>query len=340
MSSMFVDDWWQYTQDYMADADAGTGGAHDADGGDSGTSTGTSTGGAKNAPGGGGTVPSGTVDPATQTDAYQMLLGMLRTWGLESLASVVLDLIKQGYNSDTAISYQLQQTDAYKLRFSGNDLRIKAGLAPLSPDQYLATEAAYQQILQQAGLPAGFYDDPTDYASFIGRNISASELKDRADNAYRFVNTTDESVRTALRDFYGVDDGHLAAYFLDQSRALPLLQKQANAALIGGAALTQGLSVDRDRAELFSDLGVDERTARQGYSTIAELLPDEAAIAHRFGEDYVQGDAEDEMFRGLASAARKRRQLNAQEQSLFSGSGGTGAGTSGSGLSQSTSGQF
>lgn len=279
----------------------------------------------------------------TQQNAYAILQGMLKQWGLDSLASTVLDLLKQGYNDPTAITYQLSQTDAYKQRFAANDTRIKNGLAPLAPAEYLAAEASYKQVMRQAGMPVGFYDQPSDFSQFIGMDVSPTEIQSRATAAMSFANSTDPNTRAQLNAYYGIDDAHLAAYFLDSQRALPLLQRQANAANIGAGALGQHLaSPDVARAEHFADIGVTADQARQGYGTIAQLLPEEQRIAERLGTQYTQANAEDELFGGLASAARKRKQLNDSETARFAGSGGVGNSFyhPDYGLSQSASGAF
>jgi hypothetical protein len=259
-----------------------------------------------------------------QQNAAVLLQNMLNQWGLGSLASKALGFIQQGYDA-TSVQYLLSQTPEYQKRFAANAARVKAGLAPLSPADYIATENAYQDILRSSGLPKGFYDSPDDFTDWISKDISPSELQGRVTQAVKFAQSTDPTYRQALAAYYGIDSGHIAAYFLDSSRALPLLQKQATAADIGAAALYNGLSLtNRDRAYQFADQGVTEQQARSAYSQIGSFLPTEEAIGQRFGQSYTQSDAEDELLGGLASAQRKRQSLNQQEQALFAGVGGVG----------------
>src|SRR5213075_88659 len=93
----------------------------------------------------------------SELDAYLAVNALFKSYGLESLAPKIFDYVKNGYSGDT-ISILLQDTKEYKARFAGNEARKKAGLPVLSPADYLATEASYKQIMQQAGLPSGFYD--------------------------------------------------------------------------------------------------------------------------------------------------------------------------------------
>src|SRR5581483_2048777 len=107
---------------------------------------------------------------------------MLRQWGLQELAPDVLRLLQDGHSQDQ-VSVLIQDTDAYRKRFSGNDLRRKAGLAALSPAEYLATEASYRRIMESAGLPVGFYDQPSDFTTWIGADVSPNEIQSRVNLA-------------------------------------------------------------------------------------------------------------------------------------------------------------
>jgi hypothetical protein len=271
-------------------------------------------------------------------NAFELLKAQFRQYGIvdETFFQYIYDLLVQGYDGAT-ISLLLQEHKAYKERFKGNELRRARGLGVLSPGEYIAIEGAYAQILRSAGLPAGFYDDPkSDFADWIGKDVSPQEIKQRADLAVDRVNETDPHVRNALRSYYGVTDSMLAAHFLDQKRALPILQRQAAAAEIGGAAGRVGLSVARERAEGFADLGVEEREAQLAYGQIAGFLPEQQEIARRFSTNYTQADAEDELLGGMASARRKRERVNRKETDLFSGSGALGR----SSLKRNTAGSY
>ena len=250
-------------------------------------------------------------------NAMAYMNNILKQYGLTSLGGDVLKMVQQGYQND-AISYQLTQTKAYQQRFAGNAIRVKNGLSELSPAEYLATERSYQQVLQSAGLPKGFYDSHSDFTNMIGKDVSPTEMKWRADTAAKYVQQTDPHTRDALQQYYGIDQNHLVAHFLDPNAAQSLLQKQANAAEIGGAALNQGLKApSHSQAEKWSDQGITTQQAQTGYQKVAQILPDEQKLGERYGTSYTQADAENEMVGGLASAARKRSQLEDQEKAQF-----------------------
>ena len=265
--------------------------------------------------------PGATKDPLTglsmdQRNAYQTMMSVLGTWDLQSLAPKILQYVQQGYQSD-AISYMLSQTPEYKERFAANDQRIKNGLAPLSPAEYLATERSYRQVLQSSGLPATFYDHPNDFQKLLAADISPTELQKRAQYAFAFTQTIDPSCRQAMLDYYGVDQAHMAAHFLDPEAAQASLDRQANAANIGAAAIQQGLHAAKGTAEKYADAGMDYATALKGYNQVASVLPQDQAIASRLGASYGQTDAENEFLGGMASAARKRSFLEQGEEAMF-----------------------
>lgn len=266
---------------------------------------------------------SAAADKAQQEqNAYQTLLGMFSDYGLESLAPTILNLVKQGYDP-TSIAYMLKQTPEYKQRFAGNDGRVKSGLAPLSPAEYLATERAYRQALSSAGLPQSYYDNHADFTTYIANDTSPAEIKTRADQAMQFVNGSDPTYINAFKQYYGAGPADIAAYMLDGSRNEGLLTKQIQASHIGAAAMQQGLATPGvGQAEKYAEMGVTDSQAQQGFQNVASVLPDESKIASRFGQQYTQQDAQDEFLGGLASAQRKRRQLNQSEEALFSGSSG------------------
>lgn len=258
-------------------------------------------------------------------DAYTVLTSEFAKYGLSSLAPKIYSYIVNGYSADT-IALLLQDTPEYQQRFAGNALRQKAGLPVLSPADYLATEASYRQVMASAGLPKTFYDTPADFANWIGGDVSPTEIQNRVQLATAATTTTDPYTKQALAAFYGVDDSHLTAYFLDQDKALPILQKQEQAATLGAEALRRGLVADQSRMESYVDQGLTQSQAGQGFQQVAMELPNLEAMAQRFGVTFGQADEEQAIFGTNQSGANKRTALAQQESSLFRGSAGTAAG--------------
>lgn len=281
-----------------------------------------------------------------QRNAFEALNNLFSTYGLGTLAPKIFDFIQKGYSADT-IGILLQDTSEYKERFKGNDLRKAQGLPVLAPNEYLSVESSYRQLMRQAGLPEGFYDQPSDFNDFIGKDVSPTELKDRVSLASQATTLANPNYKRALQEMYGIDESHMTAYFLDPSRAEPLLQKQAAAAAIGAEALKRGLKADANAAESFATAGVTASQAAQAYGTIAQQLPSFQQIGHQYGEEVTQFEMERALLEGnttgnQAEAEFMRESPNAKLERLASWNRGMSQGRSGaagSGLARNTSGR-
>ena len=261
------------------------------------------------------------LDPQKR-DAYDFLLRIFQTYGLDSLAPKILEYVQQGYGADT-ITLLLQDTPEYKQRFKANDARKKNGLSVLSPAEYLSLERSYRQVLEANGLPTGFYDSQDDFAGWIGSDVSPAEIQERAQDAARAVNNSDQGYLQSLRE-YGLGTGDLVAAMLDRTRALPLLQKTIRMAEIGAEARRQGLSLSQGRADYFESIGVTQDVAAGAYETIGEVLPTLTNLGDIYDQDYDQVDIENELLGRSGLASQKRKLLQAREVGSFSGSSSIG----------------
>lgn len=294
-------------------------------------------------------VPTATttvIDPNAAQNAFnrqnwkQVLTNTLQNWGLSALIPVVQGYIDQGYSADTA-TLMVQNEPAYKQRFAGNEARVKAGLAPLDPATYLSTESSYAAAMRAAGLPEGFYDDPTtDFATYIGNNVSPSELQSRINIASDILDGADPLVAEQLQSYYGIDKGTMLAHILDPKAAMPFINKQVQTAQIGAAAQRQGINIGMSTAESLQNLGVTQAQAQQGFGQIAQVLPEAQKLSSIYQQQlgYGQEQAIAETFGGssAADAAKRRKQLSSMEQAQFAGSSGTGK----SSFAQQQTGQF
>ena len=267
----------------------------------------------------------------TNRDAFMALETLFKSYGLESLAGKIYGYVKNGYSADT-ISILLQDTPEYKQRFKANDARLKAGLPVLSPADYINTENAYRQILRQSGLPSGFYDSSDDFTNWLSKDVSPTEVQSRTDLATQATALANPAYKQALNQM-GIDDGHMAAYFLDPDKSLPLLQKAAATAAIGGAALGQGLTFNQAYAEQLATIGVTATQAQQGYQQVANELGTMQNLGQMYGQKFGQAEEEQSVFGTSAEAVAAKANLIGQERGAFSGQSGTARG----GLSQSKS---
>jgi len=262
-------------------------------------------------------------------DAFMALNSLFSQYGLGSLAGKIYEYVKNGYGADT-ISILLQDTPEYKRRFAANEARLKAGMSVLSPAEYIAVENSYRQIMRQSGLPEGFYDSNTDFTNFISGDMSPTELQNRVDLATQATALANPAYKAALKQM-GLSDGELAAYFLDQDKALPFLQKSAATAAVGAEALQRGLTFDQTYAEELATMGISREQAAQGYAKIADEFSDLKTLGQIYGGGWTQRQAEEDVFVGGTGASQQREKLVNREKGSFSGQAGGARG----GLAQS-----
>lgn len=265
---------------------------------------------------------------------YNAILAKLTDYGLPANSDIV-NAIKNGLiNGDTeaTIDLNVQNTQTWKIRFAGNEQLKAAGLPVLSVGEYLATERAYAQAMKNYGVPVGFYDNPSDFAGFIGGSISPNEIQQRLAAASEVADREDDATKAMLARL-GLDKGSLIAQALDPARARPLIERQMNAVKIGSAAIKAGVNVANDYVDRLASFGITEEAATQGFGQVGAMNGLEN-LGRIHGVDYSQSDALSEVFDSNADALEKRRRITNNERAAFSGSSSYGV------TQQNTGGQF
>ena len=209
-------------------------------------------------------------------DARSTINTVLATYGLEGLADYTYNeiIVKEtvNLNNPDAIIFALREQPTYKKRFAGNAARLKAGLSELDPASYIGLENQFRETLRSNGLPANFYDSTDDFQALIEGDVSPSELNSRVEQGYRAVADADPEVKRQMQNLYGVDEGQLAAYFLDPQKAAPLLTRQARAAQISARGLEQGnIQLTSQLAEDLARRGISEAEAQAGFTEVGRL---------------------------------------------------------------------
>lgn len=285
------------------------------------------TGAGTNPPSGGDIKPP---EPQSKNeDAFALLKETFRLYGLEDLFPSIEQLMRDDVGPEQA-SLLLKTDPRYNAkyieRFSGNEGRRKAGLNVLSEAEYLALEDSYSQTLKAYGVSGQFGVDrkarQAEMANLISGDISATEFKDRIQTVVTRVENADPSIKSTMASFYGIKESDLISYFLKPKENLPKLQEKVAAAEIGAAARGQNLETSVEAATALAKFGVDRQEALKGYEAIGEVLPTASKLGDIYGDKYTQETAEQEVFKGLASAKRKRQQLAEREIATFSGSSG------------------
>ena len=276
-------------------------------------------------------------------DAFAMLQDLFASYGLEGLSGEIADYMKQGLTATEAlIKLKTNPSGAYAKRFAGNFTRVKNGLNAISEAEYIDLEKSYANTLKAYGLgnmvSGNREDNYKKFAEYIAGDISAVEFKDRIDTVVTRVQNADPTVKATLKQFYPeLNDADLIGYFLNPKDNLPKLQEKVTASEIGAAAKYNNLATDVTAATDLARYGVDQKAAREGYSTIAGVLPVATKLGDIYNETgvkYAQAGGEAEVFKGNQDAATKRKRLASMERAAFSGNSGVGQ----SSLSKSTQG--
>lgn len=262
-------------------------------------------------------------------DAYALLIQTFKNYGLEELVPEIMKMMENGMGANQA-GLAIRETQAYKTRFAGNEQRRAAGLNVLSEDAYLNLENSYSDTMHAYGLGSYFGTDAkarrAQMADIIGGDVSAKEFADRIDTVVSRVEMADPAIKSTLKSFYNINDTDLIHYFLNPKEGLPKLQEKVTSAEIGSEFMKQGLTTGVTSAEELAKLGVTGATAAKGAAQIAGFLPEATKLSSIYGEEginYTQKTAEEEVFKGLSSAQRKRQRLAEKEVGTFSGSSGT-----------------
>jgi hypothetical protein len=276
-------------------------------------------------------------------DAFAALTDLFASYGLESLAGEIAGYMTQGLTaSEALIKLKTNPSGAYAKRFAGNFTRVKNGLNAISEAAYIGLENSYASTLKAYGLgnmvSLNRDDNYKKFADYIAGDISADEFKDRVDTVVTRVQNADASIKSTLKAFYPeITDADLIGYFLNPKENLPKLQEKVTASEIGAAATGMGLATNVGTATDLARYGIDKEEAREGYSTIAGVLPTATKLGDIYNETgvkYAQAEGEAEVFKGNQDAATKRKRLASMERAAFSGSSGTGQ----SSLTRSTQG--
>jgi hypothetical protein len=263
-------------------------------------------------------------------DAFALIEATMRSYGftedeLKELNTYIQAGLLNPKLGPEQMVLQLRQLPVYKARFAGNEERRARGLNALSEANYLLQENAYAETLRQYGLQR--FVTRGQFATFIGNDISNTEVGRRVKTAVERLQMGDPAILRQLRSYYAITDSDIVAYFLNPKEVLPELESKVTTAEIGATAGQYGLDTGLARASDLERYGVDLERARRGYSNIAQLLPRTTTLSDIYkqaGIDYTQTTAEEEEFKGLASAKRAREKLAELETAAFSGKSGLG----------------
>lgn len=276
--------------------------------------------------------PSGSPTDLSQgqQDALARIQGILQQYGLGELADWSRQAVIDGLTGDqlnlmlydpTSVPGKVVDRIFPELQMQRKNPLLSGTAMSIAAAQEYRKNAI--ELMRAANIPAGFYDQPEDLARWSGNGVSLVELKDRVDEASALANSEPPETLDALNRLYGIDVGGVTARYLDETKALPLLHKQATAAITAGIAARSGYApLNQTEAERLANLGVTRDQAQQGFTDLAaeaELfgrLPGEREKAIGRGEQLAA------QFGGDANARRRIAQRAAARAARFAGGGG------------------
>jgi hypothetical protein len=258
---------------------------------------------------------------------------LLTQYGVGGLGDAYMNLITtKGLDQSTAM-LELQSTPEWKQRFSANESRLKQGLSVLDPATYLATEAAYKDVLIAAGIPNSTVNDVNYLGQLIAKDVSPVEVQQRVDAARAAISNEDPFVKQQLQQEFGLTTGDMVLHILDPEKASTIIQQKVNAAKVGAEFQRQGADISMGTAEQYAAQGITQAQAQQAAINVAAQTAPTQALAQRYGAFAPAGGAgaaitaADLGTAGAAQAQMQLQRLKTQEISAFSGSSGVGKGS-------------
>ena len=201
-----------------------------------------------------------------QDATMQTVKAAFAEYGLESLYGEIEKWARQDL-TDEGIYLELRKTQAYKDRFPAMEA-LSQNKRGITEREYIAFEREAARLERQYGLPEGMLGKDS-VTKLLTNEVSAEELGERVVLASNASQQVPDEMRTQFQKFYGVDQGGLAAYFLDSDTAMPLLERQYASANIAGQGLIQGVDTTQQISEDLFEQGVTTDQARQGFGQVA-----------------------------------------------------------------------
>lgn len=280
-------------------------------------------------------------DDRGSSEAAASVRSLLRQFGLEQLFSYA-DQIARGRLTWEELEVQLYDPTTRPGKVVDElypELRLLRDndREPMSIAQIQEYRSNARSLMQSAGMPEGFYDDPSDFTDFIVKGVDLPELNERVQGFKTAAYEAPVEYVAEMERIYGIGRDDLAAYWMDEEKALPLLQKRALAASTSAAAVRAGFGgLTADEAERLATVGVTGDQAVERFGTLVEgaemwnQLPGSGEDSFSRGDqlDLLAGDTNQQV------RARRRAETRAAETAGGGGFAASQAGFSGFGSSR------
>jgi len=197
-----------------------------------------------------------------------LLTSVLARYGLESLTDWATEAVVQGW-SEAEVALQLRDRPEFQQRFPAIFEREKAGLSPISADEYIQYEGFARATARQFGVDI----TQDEINQSIAGDVSVKEIEDRIGIAAQVVYQTPQAVRDEIVRLWGVgtSTGDMIRYWMDPKQQLPVLQKRFFAAQISAEAqLSRFGTLTADQATRLVEGGVTAENSRAVFGDVAQ----------------------------------------------------------------------
>ncbi len=258
-----------------------------------------------------------------QQSAFDQMNAYLASLGMDPNAfkQMITDAAVNDY-SPIAFSQQIQSSTQFQAAFPEMKLRQQNKYAPMTPAEIVTYRSKARALARDYGLPPGFMNDQT-IADLIGGDVSADELNQRVVQGFAAVSNAPQDVKDTLLNYYGVDPGHLAAFFLDPKAGEDAIHKAVASSQIGAIGQRTHYGLSKEEAETLAGGGVTEGQAQQGLSALSQegelfgSLPGEAP-----GKDITRSEQLSTLLAPGGTAQQEIEKRAGQRKARFGGGGG------------------
>jgi hypothetical protein len=262
-----------------------------------------------------------------QLDGQAIVNNILAQYGLQSLSAGAISAYVNSGDSADYLNYWITQTPQFNTAYPAyNQLAAKGQGITLA--QYQSYNQSVAASAQAAGFPAGFITQD-DITNFLMNNVSASEVSQRFSDASKVVTSLPTEDVNYLSTELGVSAGDLAAYFIDPTKSLPLIEQKVAAAQVGGAASRAGMNLDQGLASQLANLGVSSSSAQTGFGTISDQQQLYQPLPGQTGPAFDQAQQVGAAFGTDPNAAQQVRDVAAQRVGNFQQTGSFGSTSTG-----------
>lgn len=253
-----------------------------------------------------------------------LLSQLLTRYGLGSLAPWLAERIIKDTSEDQ-ILLELYDRPEFKARFPAIAAREKAGLPPVSIDEYLSYESTLSQVSRAFGVTL----TKEEVDGLLAVNVSAQEAQERLGMAAKAVFQSPPELRSELERNYGVGSGDLVRFWLDPKKELPVLQRRFVSAEITGAAIRAGFDqpLSAAQGERLYEAGLTGEAALEGFGQLVEA--DELFQAVDVTEDDIGLDDQLSLLAGNTDLAQQVETRGERRVARFKEGGGFSTGREG-----------